>query len=134
MSVKVTLNETPPVAMQKSTEAVDIIDSLGRKLKIKEPGILQESRLVRAMGGEASMNNGYMMGYVMPAAMVVEINGDPQPFPATEMQVDAAIQLLGREGLAAVMAHFVEQAAAAKARADALKATVEQERATAIKK
>jgi hypothetical protein len=120
MNVKVTLNEAPAVT-PKNTEAVEIVDSLGRKLKVKEPSILQESRLVRAMGGDASMNTGYMMGYVMPAAMVIEIDGEAQAFPATELQVDSAIQRLGREGLAAVMSHFTEQAQVAQDRAAAIK-------------
>lgn len=115
------MHETPKVVAPKVSDSVDVVDSLGRKLKVKDPSILQESRLVRALGGDASTNNGYMMGYVMPAAMVVEIDGVAQPFPTTEMQVDAAIQMLGREGLAAVMAHFVEKATIAQNQAAELK-------------
>lgn len=119
--VKVTMHETPAEIPAMPTDGVEIVDSLGRKLKIKDPAILQESRLVRALGGDASMNSGYMMGYVMPAAMVVEIDGIPVNFPVTEAQLEASIQRIGREGLAAVMNHFTEKAQAAADRAAAIK-------------
>lgn len=104
---KVTMHETP---LPKADDTVIVPDSAGRRLSIKEPDVLQESRLIRFMGGEASANTGYMLGYVMPAAMVVAIDGDPVIFPMSQGEVDALIQRLGRHGLSAVMNHWSEKA------------------------
>jgi hypothetical protein len=117
---KLTMHETPSAllasALPKASNETVLPDSLGRMLTIKEPDVLDESRLARLMG-DSSTNMGYMLGYVTPAAMVVAINGEELPFPRTELQVDAAIQRLGREGLGAVMAHLTKEAAAAQAAA-----------------
>lgn len=86
---------------------------------IKQPSILQESRLVRAMG-EGAMNAAYMTGYVLPAAMVVEVDGEAVPFPLTELQVDAAIQRVGRAGLSAVM-QYITRSVNPEGDADAIK-------------
>jgi hypothetical protein len=111
---------TAPVAVKDGM--VEITDSLGRVLQLKDPDILTESRLIRAMG-DASSNMAYMMGYVLPAAMVVAMNGEELPFPMTEREVDASIKRLGREGLAAVMQHQMTKASEKK-----------QDEATEIKK
>jgi len=122
--VKVTLHPAPQDGPASETAEVlpddIVVDARGRKLKIKDPDILRESRLVKVMGDAAS-NVAYMTGYVTTAAMVVEIDGEPVPFPMSEKEVDAAIVRLGREGIMAVVTHLNKQAeaAAAKARADA---------------
>lgn len=100
-------------APKPAAAAIDntVTDKLGRKLTIKEPSILQESRLVRTVGAD-SANAPYMHGYVMPACMVTAIDGDPVMFPYSEIQIEAQIQRLGREGMAAVMDHILETAKA----------------------
>lgn len=119
---KVQIQETSAAAAPKPGVAAadEVVDSLGRRLKIRRPDILQESRLVRVMG-DASTNAAYMTGYVMPAVMVSSIDDEDLPFPATEREVEAAIKRLGREGMSAVMQFIVaeaqqnsEEAAAAK--------------------
>jgi hypothetical protein len=100
--------------------AVIVIDSKGRKLKISEPSILQESRLMRILE-DAANNSNYVMGYVLPTAMVVEIDNDPIPFPINMALIEASMQRLGREGISAVMAHIIAQAEKQKESADALK-------------
>lgn len=110
--VKVILNPAPAAAdVSAVAELPDNIamDARGRKLKIDEPDILTESRLVRAMG-DAAMNAAYMQTYVMTAALVVEIDGEKMPFPMSPLQVDAAITRLGRDGMAAVMDHLIAKA------------------------
>lgn len=84
----------------------------GRKLTLKQPDILQETRIVRAMGDNAS-NAVYMSAYVLPAAFVVAIDGDPVIFPRTEREIEGLIQRLGRDGIDAVRKHLVETAAPA---------------------
>jgi hypothetical protein len=85
-----------------------VIDSLGRRLKIKEINPLQESRLVRGVGGEAAANIQYMLGYVLPVASVVMIDDDPVPFPTTLREVEALISRLGRAGLSAAQKKLME--------------------------
>ncbi len=110
-TARVTVNSgDTAIASPKAPEAaVSVIDADGRRLSIREPSILMESRLVRAMG-EAASNSVYMTGYVLPAAMVVAINGEDLQFPMTEREVEAAINVVGRSGLAAVMQHMTEAA------------------------
>lgn len=107
--VKVEIKDTT-VTDAKPQDPADLVltDSKGRKLKIKEPGILAESRLVRTMG-EAASNTSYMYGYVIPAVQVVEINGDPVGFPLSIREVEALIIRLGREGLECVLGYQTEQ-------------------------
>ena len=107
---KVTVHPTPSDEVVAKACVDDmVVDAKGRSLKIKQPDVLQESRLVRVIG-EAAMNTAYMTGYVLPAAMVVEIDGDAIPFPSSVREVEAQIVRLGRDGMAAVLAHFAAQA------------------------
>jgi len=85
-----------------------VIDSLGRRLVIEQPDFLTESRIMRALGDAAS-NQHYVLAYVMPAVMVVEIDGVKVPFPATLAQIEAAISRVGREGMVSVLGHFETQ-------------------------
>lgn len=106
---KIIINPTPEAATQAIKPSDIVVDSLGRTLKIKPLDILSESRLTRTMGADAAMNAAYMLGFVFPAVSVCEIDGEPVIQPATLREVEAAIQRLGREGLAAVMVHFQGQ-------------------------
>jgi len=81
-------------------------DKKGRMLKVVEPDILAESRLMRMVGPEAALNPAYMRLYVMPAVSVIEIDGVEMDFPMTQREVDAAIERLGHEGINAVVAHI----------------------------
>ncbi|MDW9242678.1 hypothetical protein [Burkholderia cepacia] len=88
--------------------AVDnlVTDSKGRVLKVIEPDVLAESRLMRMVGPEAALNPAYMRLYVIPAVSVVEIDGEEMGFPQTQREVDAAISRLGHHGIDAVVAHI----------------------------
>lgn len=108
MAQKVTINKPGPApAAEAAAEAAlpdnVVIDSRGRRLVIEDPDFLTESRIMRALG-EGSLNTGYVMGYVMPAVRVVEIDGARLPYPTNLQQIEAAINRLGREGAAAVLA------------------------------
>jgi len=109
MNARVTLHDTPPDAPDYSAPAAPlsnvVTDSKGRRLTIREPDLLQESRLIRALGEHAG-NTNYVMVYCMPAAMVARIDDVERIFPSTQLEVDAAIQALGREGLSAVMEYI----------------------------
>jgi hypothetical protein len=118
--VTVKINKTE--AKEQPTPKADpvVVDDKGRRLSIREPDILQESRLVRLMG-DSSMNAAYMHGYVMPAVMVSAIDGVLMPFPSTVLEVEAAIQVLGRGGMEAVMAHVIASAKAGGGDAEQVK-------------
>jgi hypothetical protein len=126
MPPKVTVNPhgAPPAEDQAHGAAASlpgnvVVDSLGRRLVVEEPDFLTESRVMRAIG-EASSNQHYVLAYVMPAVMVVEIDGVRVPPPVTNQQVEAAITRVGREGMLAVLGHIEEKA---KGASDAANAT-----------
>jgi hypothetical protein len=106
-----------PISSNKPT-ATKIVDKQGRTLTIQDPTIMWESRLVRMLGESAS-NAAYMTAYALPAVMVVDIDGEPIPFPSNQIQLDSLIQQLGREGMGAVMDHLIATAEAAKAGGEA---------------
>jgi hypothetical protein len=97
-----------------------VTDSSGRRLKIAQPDILNESRLVSLLG-EAAANQAYMVGYVLPAVMVTAIDDNDIHFPTTKLQVEAQIKRLGRHGLQAVMDHLTAQAGTAEGAEDGIK-------------
>jgi hypothetical protein len=104
-----------PGVMAPISETV-LTDADGRRLTLREPDILQESRLVRALG-DAAMNAAYMAVYVLPASMVASINDEPLHYPQNQLQAEAAIKIVGRKGLAAITKHLEERAAREKAEA-----------------
>lgn len=100
--VVVELKQEEKAPVQALDGAV-IKDARGRTLVLREVDFLDESRLVRALGSDASLNAIYMHGYVMPAAMVASIDGEDCILPMSPLEIDAAIQRLGREGNSAVL-------------------------------
>lgn len=92
----------------KEPASNEVTDKSGRKLVLREIEILDEARIVR-MCGDASSNQGYMMGYVMPAVAVASIDGDPCPIPMTVRELEFTIKRVGREGMSAVMDHLVKR-------------------------
>ena len=125
MSKKPTLELNPAASEAPQPAASEpniVVDASGRRLKIEEPDILTESRLVRLIGQESALNSAYMGAYVVPAISVVEIDGDPMPFPMTLRELDAAIKRVGRDGLRAVVLHLAgERADVTDDAADAVK-------------
>lgn len=104
MTKKPTLELNTATVEQPATIADNLVtDAKGRVLKVVEPDVLAESRLMRMVGAEAALNPAYMRLYVMPAVSVVEIDGDAMPFPMSQREVDAAISRLGHEGINAVL-------------------------------
>ncbi|MGS1028855.1 hypothetical protein [Burkholderia glumae] len=122
MTQKVTVRTQQSGTAEASNAGADlpenvVVDSLGRRLKIEDPDFLTESRIMRMLGS-ASANTAYVLGYVMPAVRVVEIDGIRVPQPSNIEQIDAAIKRLGREGTAAVLAYDMEQIEEAKRKAE----------------
>ena len=103
---KIELLDEPAAAPVADVNVV--VDGRGRRIRVRELDELTESRLVRDIGHEAASNLMYITGYVMPAAVVAEIDGEPFAIPRNQLQIDAAIKALGREGMAAVRAHLYQ--------------------------
>lgn len=104
MTKKPTLELNPTESAPQADNVV--IDGRGRALKIQSPDVLTESRLIRLIGQEAALNSAYLGGYVFPAVSVIEIDGEPMGFPTSQREIDALIQILGREGLSAAIMHL----------------------------
>lgn len=87
----------------------EIKDALGRVLVLRELEVLEEADIVR-LCGDASVNPGYMSGYVFPSVAVASIDGDPVPVPVTERELRFTIKRVGRDGIAAVHAEMIRAA------------------------
>ena len=88
------------VAAASRTE--NITDSKGRVLRVRDLLALDQMRLLRAVGPAQATNQPYFH-MVECAAMVTHIGDTPCPMPLNERQIDAAVERLGDEGMAAVM-------------------------------
>jgi hypothetical protein len=117
----VTLNKTPSEQVAADANATHVLtDSKGRKITLKDPGILAQYRLVKMLGADTAKNEIYV-NMVVPLLWVVEIDGDAVAPPATERQIEAIIQRLGYEGVAAIGAFVQEKAEASLASPDNVK-------------
>jgi len=119
---KVTLTEAAaPSVVDKKPRFESITDSLGRTIQLRKLDPIQESRIVRAVGGDVAGNHTFMAGYAMPAAMVAHIDDDFFGLPDNIKQIETMLALLGPEGMEAITKYFVakhEAAEAAKKAAD----------------
>ena len=78
-----------------------IADKQGRQISYRAMSVLDQAKLMRAVGSENSSNVSFM-GLAMMAAAVVDIDGVPAITPRNLAQVDAAIERLGDEGYVAL--------------------------------
>lgn len=100
--MEVTLNPTPSQELVAKAKAeVTVKDARGRAITLKKPGVLAQYRLVEVLGDTAS--NDVYMNMVLPLMYVSAIDGDPVFAPNKKSEVEALIQRLDEEGIAAVM-------------------------------
>lgn len=78
----------------------EVVDSLGRKIVLRKPDIMDRFYLMRAMGKDASNQMLVIMMY--PTIYVAAIDGAPFPTPRTSVECEAALKRLGDEGSDAV--------------------------------
>jgi len=97
----VTINPSEQL-IQAATAEVTVTDAKGRVLTLRKPGVLAQFRLIEAVGAEAARNEVYM-AMIMPLIFVAAIDGNAVIMPANKRQVDALIQQLDEEGVAAAM-------------------------------
>ena len=110
--------------IRDAVKEASITDALGRRLTLRKPDVLAQYRIVKLVGGETAKNEVYM-GMIQPIIFLHAIDGDQVFFPRTESELEANIQRLGDEGLAAVMACMMENWG---------KLLTDEEKAAAIKK
>lgn len=78
-----------------------VVDSSGRVIKLRKPGILAQYRLIEALG-ESARNEIYV-GMTMPVLFVAQIDEHALPPLRTKTEIEALIQRLDDHGMEAVM-------------------------------
>jgi hypothetical protein len=78
-----------------------VTDKTGRKIQLRRFGVLEQLRLYKALGPDLSLNDPYM-DLAIIAASVMMIDDVPVPFPAGEAGLEAVLEKLGKDGVAAV--------------------------------
>jgi len=86
--------------------AETVTDKAGRKIQLRRIGVLEQLRLYKALGPQLSLNDTYM-SLAMTAASAEMIDDVPMPFPANEAGLEALLERLGDEGVAAIEAAAV---------------------------
>ncbi len=79
----------------------EITDAAGRRLVLRTLTALDRLRLFKAAGPHLAQNQPWL-GMAVLACSVAAIDDVPLPLPATEALIEAAVQRLGDEGIAAV--------------------------------
>lgn len=101
---KVTLNAPEPkmqVAPPSQRRATTLVDARGRRLTLRDLTVLDQVRLLRAIGPAQSANEPYV-NIVNVCASVADIDGDVMPFPSNEREIDALVRMIGDAGFAAI--------------------------------
>jgi hypothetical protein len=79
-----------------------VTDKAGRRIMIRKVGVLETLRLYKALGPELSDNGAYV-GVALIAVAAAAIDELPVPFPASEVALEALLDLLGDDGMAALI-------------------------------
>ena len=93
-------------------------DRLGRELAVRRLTALDRLRLFKAIGAQLAENAPYL-GMAILASSVIAIDGVPVPPPATEAQLEGAVQRLGDDGMDAIGRAFEQMAASEMTDAEA---------------
>jgi hypothetical protein len=108
-----------PAQAVKSDTATET-DARGRIIKVRRLNALQAYRLSKAIGADSASNE-VTMNFATLASSVCEIDGEAVDFPVTERQVEALIQKLDFEGMAAINAGLSKLAGDAEGAIEAAK-------------
>ncbi|AWI53212.1 hypothetical protein DEH84_07040 [Aquabacterium olei] len=115
--MNVTINTTPTQQIiAAAVREAEVIDGAGRAIKLRKPGVLAQFRLVEAVGDAAK--NAVYMGMCMPLLFVASIDGEDVEPIARKSELEALINRLGEEGVAAIMAKVDEVFGASDPEAD----------------
>lgn len=101
---KVTIKHEAPTpseaVVRAANEEFSTVDSLGRTIALKKPGVLAQFDLIEALG-DLAKNDVYRI-MCIPAIYVISIDGAVAPPPSNKAQMRALIARLGEEGFAAI--------------------------------
>lgn len=89
-------------------DSVEIRDASLRALRLRRINVLDQVKLLRAVGPAQSNNQPYV-ALVNMAASVSHIDGVPMPPMGNERQIDAAVARIGDEGFAALQVHTMKE-------------------------
>lgn len=110
----VTVNPTEQL-IAAANQSFDVTDARGRTITLRKPGVLAQFRLVEALGETAS--NATYVNMVLPLLFVHAVDGEQTGALASKVLVEALIQRLDDDGIAAVIKgveeHFGKQDAEA---------------------
>lgn len=107
-ATEVARNDTPSEAVINSANEIKFVtDVRGRRIGVEKPRALLRFRLLKILGAENAKNEP-LLGNAMLAFLVREINGDKLPQVNSERQLEAMIDRLDDDGLAAVGKCLVE--------------------------
>jgi hypothetical protein len=79
----------------------EVQDARGRAISVRRLSALDKLRLFEAAGPELSRNDRWL-GMAVLACSVTAIDDVPWPMPASKQGVEAMVQRLGDDGIAAV--------------------------------
>jgi hypothetical protein len=86
----------------------DVVTSKGRKMACRDLGIMEEFRLNSILGASDSTNPTTSI-HAQSACVVRQIDAVPYLFPENRLQLEAAIERLGRDGLSAVAPELISR-------------------------
>ena len=93
---------TPGATISQTAAAIStVVDSLGRRLSLRQLNALDKLRLFKAAGPELAQNPPWL-GMAVLASSVVAVDDVPVPPPVNELQIEAMVGRLGDAGLMAV--------------------------------
>ena len=93
-----------------------VTDAKGRKIALRKLTVLDQGKLLRAVGADNARNQPYVEIVTMSAS-VLSIDGVPAMIPTNERQIDAVIDRIGDEGFAALMLNMKREIEAVEAAA-----------------
>jgi hypothetical protein len=79
-----------------------VTDKAGRRITLRKVGVLETLRLYKALGPELSNNTAYV-GVACIAIAAAAIDELPVPFPASEAALEALLDRVGDDGMAALI-------------------------------
>jgi hypothetical protein len=95
----------------------EIRDVRGRVIKWRYPGVIDQARILRAIGPDNAENKPYL-AIVLVACSVVSIDGIARPMPTNERQIDASIMALSDDGFSAISVMMDREKAKSRAEAE----------------
>ena len=100
--------DTPSARLVAAAQAApEAVDRQGRRLALRRLTALDKLRLFKAAGPVLAQNQPWL-GMAVLACSVCAIDDVPVPAPGSEGQIEALVQRLGDDGIAAVAAALSE--------------------------